>query len=156
MIIIHPFSRKLISGKKNPKDYPDKYWEQIVDYLNDKEEIIQIGTNGDKKFVPNCIFDAHTNELRDLLLKANYFISIDSFLPHMAKNYNLKGIVIFGQSSPNIFGYPENINLLKDPKYLRENQFLSWEKAIYKENVFVKPEVVIEAIKYIRNSQSSK
>ena len=54
--------------------------------------------------------------------------------------------MLFGQSDPLIFGHPENINLLKDRKYLREQQFWWWEQCEYKEDAFVRPE---EVIKYL-------
>jgi hypothetical protein len=54
---------------------------------------------------------------------------------------------VFGQSDPNIFGHPENINLLKDRKYLREKQFWIWEQAEFIEEAFVTPDVVIDALK---------
>jgi hypothetical protein len=54
----------------------------------------------------------------------------------------------FGQSDPNIFGYPGNINLLKDRSYLRPEQFLHWwhETVFYKEDAFVSAETVTETL----------
>lgn len=49
----------------------------------------------------------------------DYFISIDSHLPHLAnttyvrENKNLKGIVLWQMTNPKIFGYENNINLYR-------------------------------------------
>jgi hypothetical protein len=54
------------------------------------------------------------------------------------------GIVLWGQSDPLIFGHPENNNLLKDRKYLREKQFWWWEQCDYNAEAFVRPEEIIK------------
>jgi hypothetical protein len=74
-------------------------------------------------------------------------MSCDSFFQHFCWDLGKPGVVVFGQSDPNIFGHPENINLLKDRSYLRDKQFWIWEQAEYKEDAFVNPEVVLEALK---------
>ena len=74
------------------------------------------------------------------------FISIDNFAPHLAWLLNKPGIVIFSQSDPLIFGHELHINLLKDIKYLRKNQFDIWETAIYNKEAFMEPQKVIEAL----------
>ena len=48
------------------------------------------------------------------------------------------------KSDPNIFGHPENINLLKDRSYLAEQQFLWWDLYEYNPEAFVKPEEVLK------------
>jgi hypothetical protein len=65
----------------------------------------------------------------------------------MNHNYNRKqGVVIFSQSSPDIFGYKENVNLLKHKKYLREKQFWLWEQCEYNKDAFVTAEAVHAAV----------
>lgn len=58
-----------------------------------------------------------------------------------------KGIVLFAKSDPEIFGYPENINLLKDKKYLRWDQFGPWEATDFVEEAFFKPDRVMVELK---------
>lgn len=67
-------------------------------------------------------------ELKEKLPEYDYFISVDTFLPHMinTENINVPGIVIFSYSDPKIFGYPQNLNVYNDPKLFRENQFEFW------------------------------
>jgi ADP-heptose:LPS heptosyltransferase len=90
-------------------------------------------------------------EIIDLVNDCDVWITIDTFLQHLCAYYKLKkGIVIWGKSDPTIFGYPENINLLKDKKYLRVNQFRSWTDAWNdienRPESFVSPLVVCQAI----------
>jgi hypothetical protein len=77
-------------------------------------------------------------------LECRTWIGVDSFFQHFCWDLGKPGIVIWGQSDPNIFGHPENINLLKDRKYLREKQFWLWEQAEYNEEAFVLPVAVLK------------
>ena len=60
---------------------------------------------------------------------------------------NNAGIVIFSKSDPKVFGYEQNINLLKDKKYLRSKQFDIWEAEEFDKDSFVTPDVILEHIK---------
>lgn len=142
-IVISPYSQKMRDGKLNPKNYP--YWKQVIEGLKD-HELIQIGVNGEEKLVEDCLFSLSQREIREATEDADLFISVDNFAQHFFHYYGKRGIVIFGKSNPSLFGYPENINLLKDRKYLREKQFDIWEAEEFSEDVFVSPEVVIQAV----------
>ena len=80
------------------------------------------------------------------LIKLHPWVSVDNFFPHLANLCGRRGIVIWGQSDYNLFGWKNNINLLKDRKYLRPNQFGTWEEAVFNKEAFVDPDVVINAI----------
>lgn len=146
-IIISPFSKPLRNGKKNPKDYP--FWSDLIFSLGmtyRKHDIIQIGKSGEEKLLKDeyCKFDLSFADLLDLTKKAAIFISVDNFYPHFCHYYNIHGMVIFSQSNPELFGYKENYNLLKDLKYLRSNQHDIWEATEYVEEAFVRPEYVLQ------------
>jgi ADP-heptose:LPS heptosyltransferase len=146
MILISPYAKPLRNGGNNPKNYPA--WKEVVSGLNG-EEIIQIGAE-DEEAISNKVKlkkNLSFAEIEELVNKCRVWVSIDTFLPHMAHHLGKPGVVIFGQSDPNIFGYPENKNLLVDRKYLRPDQFLIWEQAEYIKEAFVKPEVVVESIR---------
>lgn len=143
MIIISPFARQVQDEKPHPKNYP--YWKEVLERID--EEIIQIGIEGEPQLVPNFKKNCNLHELAALTTQCKTWISVDSFFQHFCWDLCKPGIVIFGQSDPNIFGHPENINLLKDRKYLREKQFWLWVQAEYIEEAFVGPEVVIDALR---------
>lgn len=142
MIIIAPFAKKLISGKRNPKDYP--YWEQLVAQI--KEPIVQVGIDGEQQLVDDFRKNLPLSELRKLIQECRTWISCDSFFQHLCWDEKKPGIVLWGVSDPLIFGYTENINLLKDRSYLAENQFLWWEFTEHKDYRFVRPD---EVLKYL-------
>lgn len=143
MIIISPFARHVQDEKPHPKNYP--YWKQVIEQID--EEIIQVGIEGEPQLVPTFKKNCTLSELAALTTQCKTWVSVDSFFQHFCWDLCKPGIVIFGQSDPNIFGHPENVNLLKDRKYLREKQFWLWSQAEYIEEAFVEPKVVLEALR---------
>lgn len=139
-IIIHPFARRLRNGNENPKNYP--YWEELIELLKDNE-IIQVGEIGEKQLVNDFRINLSIDDLRKLINNSDTWISIDSFFQHLAWSENKPGIVIFSQSDPNIFGHKENNNIVI-PKYIRQNQFATWEECSYIKEAFVKPLTIFD------------
>ena len=146
--LLAPYAAKLPNGARNAKNYP--YWKEVVAQLNaEGHEVIQIGRSdetvveGVKEFVANLPLD----DLEPLVQSCDCWISVDSFLPHYCATRGLKsGIVIWSQSDYRIWGYPHNINLLRDPRFLRQYQYAPWYDAPYIEEAFVRPEMVLDAI----------
>ena len=143
MIIISPYSKALLSGKQNPKNYP--YWKELIEMID--EPIIQVGIEGEKQLVPDFRKNLPITELRKLIQECRTWISCDSFFQHLGWDEGKKGIVLWGVSDPLIYGHPENINLLEDRKHLAENQFLWWEFVDHRNERFVKPKEVIKYLK---------
>jgi ADP-heptose:LPS heptosyltransferase len=142
MIIISPYSKALLSGKQNPKNYP--YWEELIAQIN--EPIVQVGITGEKQLVEDFRQNLRISELRKLIQECRIWISCDSFFQHLGWDEGKQGIVLWSVSDPLIYGHPENINLLKDRSYLSPNQFLWWEFTEHKNDRFVKPK---EVLKYL-------
>ena len=153
-IIISPYSSKLKNGLQNPKNYP--YFNEVIKELK-KEGIytIQIGVDGEEKFkeANEYQFNLNLKDLERLTLSVDTFISVDNFYPHLCNLINKKGIVIFSQSDPLIFGHSLHINLLKDRSYLRENQFWLWEQCSYNYEAFINPIIVKKAIESILKNE---
>lgn len=146
MIIISPFSQKLRSGKENPKNYP--HWKKIIACLALLgEEVVQVGIEGEEQLVEDFRTNLNLDDLAALVKQCRTWIGVDSFFQHFCWDLGVPGIVLWGQSDPNIFGHPENINLLKDRKYLRPDQFLIWEQCEYRTDCWVAPEEVIKYLK---------
>ena len=144
-IVIQPFSSKIPnSNKQNPKNYP--HWHKVVELLKSKGYyIVQIGSPGEPFIgADEAVLNASFDKLKKILDESLTFICVDSFFQHFAHYYNRNGMVIFSQSDPEIFGYPENVNILKDIKYLRKNQFSTWAEAEYNEEAFESPENVVD------------
>lgn len=149
-IIVSPYSRRLRNGKENPKNFP--HWEEVVSKLKkDGYSVVQVGVIGE---VPIKGVDAFQvglllKKLSELLKECSTWISVDNFFQHFAYLEGKKGVVIFGQSDPKVFGHEVNVNLLKDRKYLRDRQFDIWETATYNADVFVTSTDVVNAVKQI-------
>lgn len=145
-IILFPWAKKLRNGENNPKNYP--WWPELIEKLqNLNHTIIQVGVEGEQQLVQDFRPNLSINELTDLMKSADTWIGIDSFGQHLGWHLGIKGIVIFGQSDPIIFGHVENINILKSRDNLRDKQFWWWEQAEYKEDVFVRPDQIIDIFK---------
>ena len=113
------------------KSYP--HWDRFLELLRGHEVTTISGT------IP-------LEQVIGLVNWCDVWVSIDSFLQHLVAYYKLKpGVVIWGLSDPLIFGHPENINLLKDRKYLRASQFHWWRDQPSVPDAFVEPEQVLAA-----------
>jgi ADP-heptose:LPS heptosyltransferase len=142
MILIHPYAKPLMNGKRNPKNYP--YWKELIELID--EPIIQIGVEGEEQLVDNFKKNLSMAELRQLIKDCRTWIGVDSFFQHLAWSVSKSGIVLWSVSDPLIFGHPENTNLLKDRKYLTANQFLWWDLTEYNQEAFIYPEEVLKCL----------
>jgi ADP-heptose:LPS heptosyltransferase len=150
-VVFSPYSSKLRCGKPNAKNYP--YWKGLLSLLKSKGfYTIQLGVTGEEKidgadeFKQNLSFD----EIEKLVTRDETLIfSVDSFLPHLCRNIGRACIVLWGKSDPKIFGYEENVNLLKDRKYLRNrhDQWVYWEDVPFDADAFMSPEEVMKNLK---------
>lgn len=145
-ILIAPFSKNTPSGKPCAKNYP--LWPEVVAQLQKiGYYVIQISCKGEESIHAN---ERHDNlpfkDLLSLLNTCDLWLSVDSFFQHFAHYHNKRGIVLWSKSDPQIFGYPENINLLKDRKFLRKHQFRYWEGEIVEKESFVDPLLVVNTV----------
>jgi len=146
MIIISPYSKELISKNKNPKNYP--WWKELVNLIqnNIDSKIIQIGIDGEEQLVEDFKIGLKYKQIFDLIEQCDFWISVDNFFQHVANHTKKSGVVLWGVSDPNIFGYPNNLNILKDRSFLRSNQFLMYDNCPYNTKVFYEPNIVIDLI----------
>jgi len=139
MILISPYSKKLSNGKTNPKNYP--FWKEVIEGIN--EPVIQIGIEGEEQLTADFRKNLSIPEIKQLIKDCRLWISCDSFIQHLASLSGKRGIVLWSVSDPNIYGYPENVNLLKSRDCLSKNQFLWWESVEFDASKFVTPEEVL-------------
>lgn len=152
--IIAPYAAKLRSGNNNPKNYP--HWVELIHLLKERGfNIIQIGTEGEVRLEGADEFKTNLSfpELTELVWMNNVLIlSVDSFFPHFCRSVGQKCVVLWGKSDPNVFGYKENVNILKDRKYLRSphDQWLYWEKETFDPDVFATAKEVVDYLEKIK------
>ena len=149
-LLLSPYAQKMRNNEENPKNFP--YWEEVVKLLKEKDwYVIQIGIIGEKEITGVDEFRLHLklNAIESLVRDCTTWVSVDNFLPHLCSYTDRRGVVIFGPSDPNLFGYPENINLIKSRDFLREKQFDIWEAEKFDQNVFVTAQEVVDAIESV-------
>jgi hypothetical protein len=151
IVLFSPFSQKLRNGNQNPKNFP--YWQELITLLRQSgnvEEIWQLGVGNEYRFegTTQKHFNKSFSEIAELANQSSVWLSVENFMPHLCNSYGVKtkGIVIFSKSDPVHYGYPQNLNLLKDRKYLRPDQFFIWEQCDFQEEAFVSAQVVFEEI----------
>lgn len=152
-IIIHPFSSCLPSGKTNAKNFP--HWERLIDLLQqDGHDIMQIGVTGEKQLVKDFRPDLNQEQHKEMIQFADTFICVDSWYQHFAQCFRpeLKGIVLWSQSNPQIFGYKNNYNLFMDKKYFRPLQFDIWHKVEFDSKAFVSADFVLAKVRTLQQS----
>lgn len=146
MIIVAPYAAKLRDKEgTNPKNYP--HWTQLLALLRHRRfQVAQIGITGEERLqgVDYFYTDLTFPAIEKLIENCDVWISVDSWLPHFCHARKLKGgIVLWGQGDPSHWSYPENVNLLKDKKYLRKAQFEPWEWCKYNADAFVQAQEVV-------------
>lgn len=146
MILISPYSRVLRNAALNPKNYP--YWDDVIRGIQSSYDVRQLayGMEVTLSTLSYTIRYETIKEAERAIQKCDYFLSVDNWVHHYAHLIDKQGIVIWTRSDPNLFGYTEQINLLKDRKYLRTKQFEWWENDTYEKDAFIDPNVVISAI----------
>ncbi len=102
--------------------------------------------DGELQLVEDFRKNLNLKDLAQLILACNTWISVDTFFQHYAWSLGKKGVVVWGQSDPNIYGHAENENLLLNRSFLTSNQFLMWEMIPYRNDCWVDPKTVLESV----------
>jgi hypothetical protein len=144
--LIQPYARILKNKKRNAKNYP--FWPALVTKLQvEGYELTQLHCENEVRINKLPIFEGKLSEVEKALANFDFFIAVDSFLPHMARIQNKNGVVLWGKSDPLLFGYPENLNLFGGREHMTRPQFLPWEEEPHDVKVFMKVDEVVKAVK---------
>lgn len=146
-IIIFPYPADLPSGEVNPKTFP--YWKQFVEIANKEGyEVIQVSPLTALKIEGVKIVTGFlpSEAIINLVRKSEFYVTVDSFAQHLLNPF-ISGYVIWAFSDPAIFGYRNNVNIIKSDKYLRKEQFKNWESIPNYEEAYFKAEEVWDIIK---------
>jgi hypothetical protein len=148
MIILSPYASKLRTGTNNPKNYP--LWQEVVDGLvSAGHEVVQIGVHSESPLKnTRPAFGLPLATLLSMVedQQCKTWVAVDNFFPHLCSHTKKSGVVVWSRSDPQIFGYHQNTNLLKDRSYLRPDQFGFWHDCSFILDAFVEPSVVINAV----------
>ncbi len=91
-------------------------WEELVRRMPD---YVFVQTGGSRDPLINGAIDWRGKlifrELAAVLKFSTSFVGVDSTLSHVANAFDVPGVVIWGDSSPQFWGHETNINLYKAP-----------------------------------------
>jgi hypothetical protein len=141
-----------MNGDPSPKDYP--YWNDVIDILKRKLKddiyIVQIGVHGEERLngVDKVSNNLSFKGLKKVISEIDGWVAVDNFFHHFVHAYTpeVKGAVLWGPSSPQHFGYEEQLNLVKDPKYFRPDQFGVWHDVEPNPDAFLDPGTVADIL----------
>jgi ADP-heptose:LPS heptosyltransferase len=142
-LLFAPFAARSpsLGGKPSPKDYP--FAKELAELLELSHEVIQLGGNEDAQVAKDVRRNLPHEQVCELIKWSDTGVCVDSYLQHAFWEVGKPAIVLFGISDPIIFGHPENVNLLRDRKFLRERQFDLYYTNEYCNEAFVSPKEVI-------------
>ncbi|MCE3228024.1 MAG: glycosyl transferase family 9 [Bacteroidetes bacterium] len=105
-LVVHPYSSSAIAN------WSSDNWEEIIKSYPGYN-FVQIGSKKDRLL--NGVVDMRTGKnVRQsfLIVKgAEGFVGVDSFHAHVAAAFNVPSVVLYGPSTPEVFGYDQNLNV---------------------------------------------
>jgi ADP-heptose:LPS heptosyltransferase len=109
-IVINPSA----ASSKNKEWFFDR-WNEVVQIL-DEYTFIQVGIESEPLIDGVMDFRVGFSLREQLAILANtkLYVGVDSFWAHAAAALNVKGIVLFGPSTPVVWGHESNVNIYKD------------------------------------------
>ena len=144
-VIISPYS----FNPDHPKSYP--FWPELIGMLRSRfptYKYVQIGRRGELPLMnmDDYWWDLPLAGIQERIMGCRMWLSGDNFLQHMANTLpiRVKGIVLWGVSDPDLFGYEYNLNILRSPRYLRPDQFGIWTGFVKNNDSFDRPEATLE------------
>ena len=126
LVVVHPFSGFFAARSKQ---WDFGHWQRFLDLLPPEIETVRYG-GGEEPATPTDrphhrdMIGIDLRLFAAVLQNADVFVGQESGLAHLATALGVPSIVIFtGYVPPDVFGYPQNINLVPDLPYAP-----CWEK----------------------------
>ncbi len=90
-------------------------WEEIVQRFPNLT-FIQLGTKNEEKIkgAIDLLGKTSIREAMALVKYAELFVGVNSFLAHATNAFGTRGVVIWGDTTPKVFGHSNNINIYKN------------------------------------------
>ncbi len=120
------FAKRVISKHKNPvilaissqtstnQEWDIQKWKELVSRFDDYT-FIQLGVQGEPHVMGsiNMLGKTTVRQAVALVKYAKLFVGVDSFLNHATNATATPGVVLFGNSTPVIWGYKSNTNIYR-------------------------------------------
>lgn len=112
------------SKKSWYRDMPTNIVQKVINHFKHKYRILHIRLPEQPAFDNVEVLNLPQRELFAVFLLSQKRLFIDSFSQHAAAALGLQSTVIWVGNKPEVFGYPENINIIPNAKYIQElNKF---------------------------------
>ena len=103
------------SAQAPTKGWFHDYWQEVIKCLSrHKVPVVLVGLLTKDKY-KNVALDLRgktdIHQVADVIAKAKLLIGTESGLVHIARAVKTQSIVLFGPTSPALFGYSDNINI---------------------------------------------
>lgn len=143
----NPILMQGVSGCSGNKNWDLVHWQQLVAMMPEYT-FIQMGGKGETLVAGAVDFTGLTlRESFALMKHARSFVGVDSCFAHASNAFGLAGVVLFGPSTPVVWGHQNNINLYKRLSCAPCLDILLFETCPYgKKCMEFKPEEVREAL----------
>lgn len=109
-IVIH-----IASGTSKNQSWPHQNWEELIRGLPEYT-FIQIGSSFEEKVDGAVDLRGKTTfrEALSILKNSMSFVGVVSSFSHATNAFGTPGVVLFGASTPKVWGHPNNINIYKN------------------------------------------
>lgn len=109
----NPIMMQVLAGCSDNKNWPASNWEKLVAAMPEYT-FIQVGAKGEEAVKGAVNMNGLSFRESFAMLKyATSFIGVESCFAHASNAFNIPGVVLFGASTPVIWGHKNNINLYK-------------------------------------------
>jgi len=111
----NPVSVHITSGSLAYKNWPLNRWEELLHRMPDCT-FIQLGEKKDPR-VRSTVDVRGMTTAREAIAVVKHtrcFLGVDSFLNHATTAVGTPGVVLFGPSTPKIWGHAQNTNIYKN------------------------------------------
>ena len=93
------------------KEWPLKFWRELI-ARNPQYDFIQLGTSSEPRLEGTVnITEGRLRPQFAILKYCKAFIGVDSCFAHVTNAFHIPGVVLFGASTAEVWGHPNNINL---------------------------------------------
>jgi len=120
LVVVHPFSGFFAA---RTKQWHFAHWKRLLEMIPPEIETVRF-SNHDEPATPaerphhRDILGAELRIAAAILESADAFVGHDSGMAHLATALGVPCVVIFtGYVPPDVFGYPQNVNLVPDLPY---------------------------------------
>jgi len=106
------------------RDMPIEIAQKLVNYFSKSYRIMHLRTPEQPALQGTELLNLPYRELYAVFPLSTKRLFIDSFAQHVAAALDLQSTVVWIGNKPEVFGYPENINIVPNANYVRElNKF---------------------------------